>query len=1026
MTETRRELRQKLQNKLRELFQFDVSDLDFGIYRILNRKRDEIEKFIEVKLIDAIGEGLEEYAQVDTSKVEELRNQIKSTLSEDAFDEEGNLTEYQDTKLGIEYQATVAEAEKAEVGEEIEKRIYNDLIHFFSRYYDDGDFLTQRRISTRDSKYAVPYNGEEVMLHWANKDQYYIKTGEQFTDYKFEVDDFTVWFKLKQAETEKDNVKESDTRYFVLRPDNPIELDEENNTLTLWFEYRVLTEDEEEHWLSISNEVEGKKLKTLSRQQLCIAFDDWVRKELPGQWRTALSVIPENKDRSLLYQKLNHYTGKNTTDYFIHKNLQNFLERELEYYLKHEVIQVDDFIEAESTQPMQTALTRAKVVRDIGKKIIAFLSQIENFQKKLFEKKKFVVDTHYCFTLDMVPSELYAEITANEDQINEWKELYQIEKWDDDLFSNGDIDEGFLKNHPYMMLDTKFFSQEFTYRLLATFEELDENLGGLLFSSENFQALNLMQKKYQDKIKCTYIDPPYNTGDSEILYKNSYLNSSWITLLENRITNSIGLLEDDSIYFIAIDDFEYANLAKYLDSIYHEFRREVIVINHHPQGGKAKTLSNTHEYMIVLVDKSSDRTLTGRKVKDGKEFRPFKRSGTAESNFRYGRPNSFYAILVDDSTKNVVGIEEPPPLEDSYPKEKNTDGFVRVYPLGADGTERVWRRSYESCIKLIEEQKLFCSENNTIYHVIEAEDRNPALFSNWIGKRYNAGTYGANLLRDIIGEQNPFSYPKSIYTVEDAIFSTDESESIFLDFFAGSGTTGHAVLNLNREDEGTRKYILVEMGKYFDTVLKPRLQKVVFSENWKDGVPQDKNGQSHAFKYHFIESYEDALNNIDFRDRDDTQEALKFDDYVMKYMLDFETQDVSPALLTNGAFETPFDYALKIQRGHESPKPETVDLVVTFHYLIGLWVQTLRRYEHQERPYVISTGEIRGEDKIETVLVVWRNVVDLDLDAEAEWIQEHFIDDEMFDRIYINGKNKVPAAQPTEITFREQMFETVT
>src|SRR5699024_5884957 len=137
-----------------------------------------------------------------------------------------------------------------------------------------------------------------------------------------------------------------------------------------------------------------------------------------------------------------------------------------------------------------------------------------------------------------------------------------------------------------------------------------------------------------------------------------------------------------------------------------------------------------------------------------------------------------------------------------------------------------------------------------------------------------------------------FSFPKSVNTVEDsisAITSVKKDGSYVIDYFAGSGTTGHAVLNLNREDDGNRKYIQIEMGQYFNTVLKPRMQKVDFSDDWKDGIPQNKDGQSHAIKYHFIESYEDALNNIDFKKKEEVQQAMQFDDYMLKYMLDFET-----------------------------------------------------------------------------------------------------------------------------------------
>lgn len=146
---------------------------------------------------------------------------------------------------------------------------------------------------------------------------------------------------------------------------------------------------------------------------------------------------------------------------------------------------------------------------------------------------------------------------------------------------------------------------------------------------------------------------------------------------------------------------------------------------------------------------------------------------------------------------------------------------------------------------------------------------------------------------------------------------------------------------------------------------------------------------------------------------------------MLKYILDFETQGVSATLLKDKAFKMPFDYKLNIQRGHETAKEEKVDLVETFHYLIGLWLKTLRRHEHQGRKYVVSRGEIRNEDAIEDVLVIWRNTESLDLDKEAEWINNELIGDKTFDRIYINGAGKVKDAEPTEITFREKMFEKI-
>jgi len=179
---------------------------------------------------------------------------------------------------------------------------------------------------------------------------------------------------------------------------------------------------------------------------------------------------------------------------------------------------------------------------------------------------------------------------------------------------------------------------------------------------------------------------------------------------------------------------------------------------------------------------------------------------------------------------------------------------------------------------------------------------------------------------------------------------------------------------------------------------------------------------SHMFKYQRIESYEDALNNIRVRRPEGAQRRLlydEFDDYQLHYMLDFETRD-SPTLLTQEAFETPFGYTLKIQRCHESSEDTIVDLVETFHYLIGLHVQRLERHEHQERPYVVSRGKVHTERGIEKVVVIWRATEGLDLEQEADWANEALLT-ELVDRVYVNGPSFINKAEPLEITFRGRM-----
>jgi adenine-specific DNA-methyltransferase len=985
---------------LSELFMFDQADLDFGIYRIMNAKRGEITGFLERDLLPQVREALGRLEQAD-------RTALDAELAK-AMD--------QAKAIGVDPDVTprVKElreqlAQKADV-EAIESEVFSDLYSFFRRYYNEGDFLSLRRY--KEGVYAIPYEGEEVKLHWANADQYYTKTTEYFRDYTFKlVDSRRIHFRLAEANTELNNNKLSNgqERRFILAEAEPFS--EENGELVISFDYRPDTEKRGQ-----------AELNALATARILQA--DGTRKWLAGL--AAKAPTEKNPDRTLLEKNLAEYSSRNTFDYFIHKDLKGFLKRELDFYIKNEVMHLDD-IEAESVSRVEQYLAKVRAIRHIAHKIIDFLAQLENFQKNLWLKKKFVVGTNYGITLDRIPQELYPEIAANEAQRDEWVHLFAINEITADLARPGysvPLSEAFLIANKFLVLDTKHFDPHFKARLLHGINDLDENVDGLLIHSENFQALSLIRAHYANQVDCIYIDPPYNTGGSEILYKNEYLSSSWLTLMENRIASSLALLTEDPVLFVAIDDFEMVDLCELIDTCFPDLRREMIVINHHPQGGKAKTLANTHEYMLACVNAASDRTLTGRLTDDGVENRPFKRSGTAESNFRYGRPNSFYAILVDTKTNEIVGVEPPPPVGEQYPTGATQGGLVRVYPLGNEGEERVWRRSYESCLPLIADKKLRCSDNLTVYQIIEAHDRTPALFSNWVDTRYNAGTFGANLLRNILGEQNPFSYPKSIYTVEDAVFSAEvEDGGVCLDYFAGSGTTGHAIINLNREDGGRRKYLLVEMGEYFDTVLVPRIKKVIYSKDWKDGKPVSREGISQMFKYIRLESYEDSLNNLELKRTREQGELLERnpsmrEDYVLRYMLQVESKE-SSSLLSIHQFEDPFSYKLKVGTGSAGETRLTnVDLVETFNWLLGL------RVKHTDT--IRGFRVVQGANPIgEKVLVIWRNTREKS-NAELDDFflkQGYNTRDLEFDLIYVNGDNNLENLKRPDETWKVRLIE---
>jgi adenine-specific DNA-methyltransferase len=241
-----------------------------------------------------------------------------------------------------------------------------------------------------------------------------------------------------------------------------------------------------------------------------------------------------------------------------------------------------------------------------------------------------------------------------------------------------------------------------------------------------------------------------------------------------------------------------------------------------------------------------------------------------------------------------------------------------------------------------------------------------------------------------------------------------------MDFFAGSGTTGHAVINLNREDGGKRKYVLVEMGEYFDSVLKPRIQKAIYSKDWKDGKPVSREGTSHIFKYMVLESHDDTLNNLSLRrtgvqdDLIESNPALR-EEYMLSYMLDFETKG-SPSLLNLDGFEAPFSYRLNITRGDQT-RPENVDLVETFNYLLGL---TISRTYSSNGYRVVEGTNPAGE----RALVIWRNTREKTNDELDAFFEEQGYASAGFDRVFTNGDNTLALkAEDSKVHLIEEEFQ---
>lgn len=1044
----------RLVTLLKELFQLDQPDLDFGIYRILHARAAEVSQFLEHDLLPQVKTAFAQYQSGDSAELKRRLDHLITQLSDAGVDPEQSPKV---RELREQLQSAV------DVGA-LESDVYDHLYNFFRRYYSEGDFLSKRVY--KPGVYAIPYEGEEVKLHWANADQYYIKTSEYLRDYGFRLrpDDETapmrVHFRLVDAaEGQHGNVKEQAgrERRFRLAAENAAKL--EGGDLVIGFTFTPDPSKQKD----LNAAAEETILKLADP-----ALADWL-KDL-GSRHVRADGTPSDATRLRVH--LDRYTARNTFDYFIHKDLGGFLRRELDFYIKNEVIHLDD-VESESVPRVEQYLSKVKVIRGIAGKIIEFLAQIEDFQRKLWLKKKFVVETAYCIRLGVIPETFYPQIAANDAQRDEWVALYGIDQLDAMFPSLLESDKpayscpltvDFLKAHPTLVLDTRHFGSQFVQQLLEVMGDIDSQTDGLLFQGDNAHVLALLQERFSDGIDSLYIDPPYNTDASAINYKNGYRHASWLALVDERLRRTLPLLRADAVLCITIDDVELHRLRSLTDVALAGYDvLGVVPIKNNP-AGRTGTIgfSVCHEYAIFYgvaeearIGRLEHSAEQRARYKERDEISAFEwtnfRKHGGKNTYRIERPRQFYPIYVDgqsiripkmewDDVGRVWDIKDPPsPTEEV------------LLPIDERGRERIWDFGAATAR---EEIAHLCVRKDSrghtaIYRKWRLNDEGLLPQTWWDKSEYSAAEYGTNLLAHLFGEAHRFAFPKSVHAVADCLRVAGlrrKRSGVALDFFAGSGTTGHAVVSMNREDGGRRMFVLVEQGDYFDTVLLARLKKIVFAPDWKGGRPrrlatsEEAARSPRVMKVIRLESYEDALNNLSLRRmgpqqasldlrRDYGSKSLK-EQYMLKYLLDVETRG-SQSLLNLAAFADPTAYKLRVKpTGSDETRDVSIDLIETFNWLIGL------RIQHASAPRAFSAemerdseGRIRLKGRMKQdaagpwwfrtvtgatpdgrrVLVIWRKLIG---DAERDnlmletWFrdkQAYSVRDTEFDLIYVNG-----------------------
>lgn len=725
------------------------------------------------------------------------------------------------------------------------EELFDKLHDFFGRYFSESGSIYFRHTAFHHNVYERVYTDDrDVMLFWKTHMLYYVKTDRLFNTMDVEMDGQVFRFDVGGLEHKRANEK----RELIY-------------DLKGWREGKVV--------LAVAYSERGRKTKS----------DDILR-ELR---KKGVAVDDETLARACrVFEK------QSEVDYFINKNARAFLREQFDLWLYQYVFSGD-------TDWREARLRQLGALKEIAGKIIDFIAQFEDELVRVWNKPKFVLNSHYVITLDKITDGAlrgrlldHAGMAA---QAAEWRELGMV----DEAFTPAQLNimgggETLVSpQYQFLPLDTRYFA-DLELDILALFDDLDEALDGWLIHSENYQGLNTLGEKFRERVQAIYIDPPYNTSASEIIYVNNYKDASWLTLIENRLRASKSLLSIDGVLCATIDDFELTRLKGLIEILYGEDAiLGTVAIRNNPAGrSTAKGFSIAHEYALFV--RKSDDTPIGRlertseqvaryseKDEQGNyEWVNFRKHGGANA-LRQARPKLFYPIFVREG-----GLRIPKMVWDESLREwnciddPNPDETI-LFPISPDGEERTWKWGHETgqrkfsdlTVRYDQQKKL------SVYMKSRMKEEGTLPLTWWDKSIYSASEHGTNLLKKLFGMGQLFAFPKSVYATGDCIkVANSGTEIIVLDFFAGSGTTAHAVINLNRADGGRRKYILMEMGEHFNTVILPRVKKVVYSDKWKDGKAQPGQGISHFAKYYDLEQYEDTLRRAHYDDYAGDQKPL--------------------------------------------------------------------------------------------------------------------------------------------------------
>ena len=785
------------------------------------------------------------------------------------------------------------------------------LFTFFQRYFSESGSIYFRYTPLHQNIYEKVYTDDkDVMLFWKTHMLYYVKTDRLFKNLKIEVDNLKFFFDVSDLEYKRANEKKEIVYEFKEK--------REEGTIVFNVYYSE----------------RGKKTKIID---ILRAF----KKE----------GININED--ILEKAFKVFEKQNEVDYFINKDAKTFLKEQFDIWLYQYVFSGESEWSEERIKQLQ-------ILKDISFKIIDFISQFEDELVKIWNKPKFVLNSNYVITLDRIADkniELAEKILNHNNidkQIKEWGELGIVADnfKQSNIFKNNLIDRQLNDKFKYLPIDTKYF-KDLELEIFKLFDDFDNQLDGWLIKSENYQALKTILPKFKERVRTIYIDPPYNTGNDEFIYKDKFQHSSWITMIRDRLDIAKQIMSSKGVIFTSIGDLnpregESYRLQFLLKTIFPKRFGNLIWKKRGGIGSfSAKDLTENHEYITVngnIISFIYSNLLSQKKQKEFKEkdengiFRWMGLIGPSQQT-KERRPNLNYGILHDLSNNKIIGFEY---FENN---SKKKEFFDKEYSKNINSIWLEGKATWLISRSILEKYY----KQGLIKVFQERSGKYTVKIKNYLQKP--DGTINGDLIKSILSDNGikigmnieatkelhslfpnldtTGLNPKPVSLIRILIYVTCIKDEIILDFFAGSGTTAHAVMKLNKENGGKRKFILVEMADYFEIIIQ-RIKKVAYSFNWKDGKPQDADGIGIFFKYYELEQYEDTLRKVKYEDSDlfDDPYVDPYNQYV--FMRDSKMLE---------ALE--IDYKNNKVRLNLSKLYKNIDIPETLSNLLGKWIKKI-------------------------------------------------------------------------------------